>query len=416
MNSYDINSNNNNNNIFDYQYIRNGSGQGQNSPTRSISALSSTDYIQVLVKPRANNNCISWTGPLVSNGTITNGYPSNFLFFSEPKYTFEQPENTPAVNICSGENVEIEFSRGIFKWTEVNAEISWILRRNNVPYTLQTIAIPNNATEEELDQIFTITTEEIKQGLESQNPPVSPVELLDGDVVYFEYLSDIDREVRRKCNTNTEVNRSAEVPIIVNDITATATLQEPVICIGGTATFNVNATITGTAAVTYEWNVEGTTYTTTGPSLTISNPENLTEGVYDVSVTVSNSCETIPLTVGDLTVNPAPQVSLSFVPRCGTTTLVSATPGAEGTYTYAWTVPDGVTDPGNVDSFETSVSGDYSVTITNSSDCSVSDAENITVDPLVEQPTTNPHLEVTWINEGTQWEVEAVFEAVTDTS
>jgi hypothetical protein len=47
------------------------------------------------------------------------------------------------------------------------------------------------------------------------------------------------------------------------------------------------------------------------------------------------------------------------------TNTVTATPGAAGSYSYSWTVPASVTNPGNVASFEGSAPGTYTVVITN---------------------------------------------------
>ena len=46
----------------------------------------------------------------------------------------------------------------------------------------------------------------------------------------------------------------------------------------------------------------------------------------------------------------------------GIATIV-ATPSLSGNYKYTWTVPDGVTNPGDVQSFTTSIEGDYTVVI-----------------------------------------------------
>lgn len=64
-------------------------------------------------------------------------------------------------------------------------------------------------------------------------------------------------------------------------------------------------------------------------------------------------------------VNPELFVTVNSPSFCpGSSTTVTATPSIPGTYTYTWTVPTGVADPGNVPSFVTSTVGDYSVVIT----------------------------------------------------
>jgi gliding motility-associated-like protein len=66
-----------------------------------------------------------------------------------------------------------------------------------------------------------------------------------------------------------------------------------------------------------------------------------------------------------ITVNPIPftvTVNNEIICSNGTATIV-ATPAPAGFYTYTWTVPVGVNNPGNVQSFSTLIEGDYSVSI-----------------------------------------------------
>jgi hypothetical protein len=63
----------------------------------------------------------------------------------------------------------------------------------------------------------------------------------------------------------------------------------------------------------------------------------------------------------------------------GTTTTVSATPSPAGTYSFTWTVPSGVTAPGNVQSFSTGVAGQYSVVVTNTATTCPSAIQSCTI-------------------------------------
>jgi hypothetical protein len=68
----------------------------------------------------------------------------------------------------------------------------------------------------------------------------------------------------------------------------------------------------------------------------------------------------------NLVVNPLPSATVNSPTVCqGATATVTATPNVAGSYSYAWTVPAGVTPPGNVASFTTTVAGTYSVVVTN---------------------------------------------------
>ena len=66
----------------------------------------------------------------------------------------------------------------------------------------------------------------------------------------------------------------------------------------------------------------------------------------------------------EITVNPMYTVTVNDASICsnGIATVV-ATPSPAGSYSYTWIVPEGVNNPGNVQSFSTSIEGDYSVSI-----------------------------------------------------
>lgn len=88
-----------------------------------------------------------------------------------------------------------------------------------------------------------------------------------------------------------------------------------------------------------------------------------------------------------LTVDVNPAATVNSFTACeingGT---VTATPVPAGTYNYAWTVPAGFTNPGNVASFSTSKAGTYIVVVTNTaSGCSsISASGNVTITPAIQ--------------------------------
>jgi hypothetical protein len=79
-------------------------------------------------------------------------------------------------------------------------------------------------------------------------------------------------------------------------------------------------------------------------------------------------------------VNPIPTVTVNSPTVCnGSIATVTATPYTPGNYKYTWEVPTGATPPGNKDHFDTSVAGDYKVTIKEDNYLCNTDFENNSV-------------------------------------
>jgi hypothetical protein len=88
-----------------------------------------------------------------------------------------------------------------------------------------------------------------------------------------------------------------------------------------------------------------------------------------------------------ITVIPAFAVTVNSPTVCsGTIATVTATPSVAGTYTYNWTVPPGATNPGNVASFNATVSGVYTVVLTQLGCSSTRAAGNVTI-ATIQTPT-----------------------------
>lgn len=146
---------------------------------------------------------------------------------------------------------------------------------------------------------------------------------------------------------------------------------------------NGSATITvsgGTPNYTYLWSNGATTATASG----------LVTGIYSVKVTDANSCSRTfnNISVGSVTViNPTPtQVNVSC--NMGANGSATVTPtGGSGTYTYLWT--NGATSA----TASNLLAGNYSVTITDSFSCSVTQPFTITEPPVLvasQDTFTNP--------------------------
>lgn len=86
--------------------------------------------------------------------------------------------------------------------------------------------------------------------------------------------------------------------------------------------------------------------------------------------------------------NENPTVTLNPLTTCEANPLpVVAIPGAAGTYNYNWTVPAGVSSPGNIASFQPAAPGVYAVTITNTATgCS----SNTAASNIVFTPASRP--------------------------
>ena len=104
-------------------------------------------------------------------------------------------------------------------------------------------------------------------------------------------------------------------------------------------------------------------------------------------------------------VNTIPTVTVEIQNICaGLSAKVEARPVPAGNYTYEWTVPAGVTNPGNAQEFQTTTAGNNSVIITSVAGCrSASASGNLTITPIATfQVRSSP------VCEGTPAKVEAV--------
>ncbi|MEW5677211.1 Ig-like domain-containing protein, partial [Flavobacterium enshiense] len=154
----------------------------------------------------------------------------------------------------------------------------------------------------------------------------------------------------------------------------TVTVNSTSICSGQTAT--VTATPGAAGTYTYNWTVP-TGVTNPG---SVSSFTTTVAGTYSVVITnASTNCVSTSAS-GTVTVNPLPTVTVNSPTVCtGATATVTATPGTAATYNYAWTVPTGATNPGNVTTFNATIAGTYSVVITNTTTNCISASASGTV-------------------------------------
>ncbi|MEZ4903765.1 MAG: hypothetical protein R2822_19420 [Spirosomataceae bacterium] len=152
-------------------------------------------------------------------------------------------------------------------------------------------------------------------------------------------------------------------------------------------TLTLNAA--GTSGVTYLWSGTDVNGLTT-QSVVVD-----TAGIYTVTVTnTTNGCTASDTAI--VTENKVkPTVSLNTIKlTCASPSqTLTATVGAlnGGTASYVWTVPAGVTNPGNVGSFAVTNPGSYSVLVTNTATgCANTANTTVTQDTLKPTVSLNP--------------------------
>ncbi|WP_291131972.1 choice-of-anchor L domain-containing protein [Flavobacterium sp. UBA7682] len=149
--------------------------------------------------------------------------------------------------------------------------------------------------------------------------------------------------------------------------TALTTSTNPLTCGGNTGTITIgNLVPNQTYVVTYTDDtvlVGPTNLTSDSNGLIVL--AGLNAGVYN-NFNLGNTNCTFSSTQATTLVDPgAPIITVNSESICnGQSTTITATPQVPGTYSYVWTVPTGFANPGNVDTFTTSVPGDYTVVVT----------------------------------------------------
>ena len=184
-------------------------------------------------------------------------------------------------------------------------------------------------------------------------------------------------EVTYSVNQNPALCLSASstpFTLVINAL-PTATVNSPAVCAGLSAT--VTATTLPTGTYSYVWTVPAA-FTNPGD---VASFTTTVAGVYSVIVTNAITGCSSTSASGTVTIIALPTVTVNSPTVCqGTNAVVTATPSPSGTYTYVWTVPSGI-NPGNVDHFTATVSGNYGITITNSTTgcTSVSASSTVTI-------------------------------------
>ena len=172
---------------------------------------------------------------------------------------------------------------------------------------------------------------------------------------------------------------SSSTPLVIN-VVPTATVNSPSACAGQSATVTATALPT-TGTYNYVWT---NTVGATDPG-NVSSFGATMAGTYSVIVTDALSGCASASASGTVTINALPTVTVNSPTVCqGQTATVTAVASPTGTFTYVWTVPTGASNPGNVATFNATVSGNYGVTITDTTTgcTSVSATSTVTINAL----------------------------------
>lgn len=157
------------------------------------------------------------------------------------------------------------------------------------------------------------------------------------------------------------------------------------------STVQITSTGSPTSGVT-------SSYAWTGPNFTsnVANPSVSAAGTYTVTYSVTKSGVTCTATdtaiVTSIVSNPTVSLNSLALNCTKTSGTLAATVGnlGGGTASYAWTVPSGVTNPGNVASFTVTTAGTYSVVVTNSKNgCTQTATTTVTEDKAAPTVTLN---------------------------
>jgi hypothetical protein len=142
--------------------------------------------------------------------------------------------------------------------------------------------------------------------------------------------------------------------------------------------------LTGTGTGTYAWTGPNS-FTSSAQNPSIENATTLATGTYTISVTNASGCVFNATTA--VTVNPTPTATASNnSPICSGETLQLT---GSGVGTYAWAGPNGYSSTAqspSITNATASLSGVYTITVTNDNNCTSTATTSVTVNPVVNPP------------------------------
>ena len=164
--------------------------------------------------------------------------------------------------------------------------------------------------------------------------------------------------------------------VTVNPLPTVTITNPSAVCAPGIIDLTATTITAGsTTSLTYSYWTNNTATTSLSNANTIS-----TTGIYYIKGTSTLNCSAIQPV--NTIINPIPSFNLLSPSVCsGSSLTITANPltGISSDYIYTWLVPTGVTNPGNVSNFTTTIPGVYTATIKNKLTTCESAALNNTV-------------------------------------
>jgi CHRD domain/Bacterial Ig domain/Ig-like domain CHU_C associated/PKD-like domain len=187
-------------------------------------------------------------------------------------------------------------------------------------------------------------------------------------------------------NTTTGCSSTATTTVNVNPKPVPAIGSNTPVCAGNTLN------LTSGGGTSYAW-VGPNTFTSTAQNPNIASVTLLATGTYTVTVTNVNGCTNTATTA--VVINSLPTATASNnTPICSGVTLNLI---GGGGVSYAWSGPSGYTSTAQSPSIPlatTSMSGTYTITVTNANGCTSTATTSVTVNPVVNPPVPQANTQI----------------------
>jgi hypothetical protein len=327
----------------------------------TLTCASPSQTLTATVTNGGANPTYVWTVP---NGVTNPGNVANFAITKTGTYSVEVTNLTNGCKALATTLVEADTAK-------VNVTLNTIKLTCASPDQILTATVTNGGANP--TYVWTVPN-----GV--TNPGNVPSFSVDAVGNYSVNVTNAANGCTASANTTVTAD-TAKVTVSLNPITLTCTQLSQ----------TLTATVTnGGTTPTYSWTV---------PS-GVTNPGNVSSftvtkvGFYSIEVTnASSGCKGVAtsLVQADTAAVKATLQPITLTCASPSKTLKVSVLNGGSTPTYAWTVPNGVANPGNKDSLVVSVAGTYSVLVTNPiNGCSGSATTTVSSDTAKVSVTLNP--------------------------